>query len=76
MCKSNLKPDLKQTVINVKTKSMSKLLEAAINAEDSYKKLDQKNESKEIQASAPSASKGKKKEEVFNIQTSKTPRKE
>ncbi|XXG41707.1 hypothetical protein AAC387_Pa01g2119 [Persea americana] len=62
-------------VISVKTKSMSKLLEATIDAEEYHKEFDQKNKSKRIQASAPSASKGKKKEEVFNIQTSKTPRK-
>ncbi|XXG56108.1 hypothetical protein AAC387_Pa03g3610 [Persea americana] len=54
---------------------MSKLLEAAIDAEDCRKELDQKNKSQRIQASAPSASKGKKKEEVFNIEASKAPRK-
>ncbi|KAJ8649449.1 hypothetical protein MRB53_002472 [Persea americana] len=54
---------------------MSKLLEAAIDAEDCHKELDQENKSKRIRASAPSASKGKKKEEGFNIQTSKTRRK-
>ena len=52
-----------------------KLLEAAIDAKDCQKELDQKNMSKRIQASTSSASKGKKKEEVFNIQTSKAPRK-
>ena len=62
-------------VISIKTKSMFKLLEAAIDAEDCHKELDQKNKHKRIQTSAPFASKGKKKEEVFNIQTSKTPKK-
>ena len=76
MCKSNIKPEIKQMVISVKTKFMSKLLEAAIDVDDCHKELDQKKNSKRIQASAPSASKGKKKEEVFNVQTSKTPRKE
>ncbi|KAJ8635709.1 hypothetical protein MRB53_009976 [Persea americana] len=54
---------------------MSELLEAAIDAENCRKELDQKNKSQRIQASAPSASKGKKKEHVFNIQTSKALRK-
>ncbi|KAJ8633401.1 hypothetical protein MRB53_026737 [Persea americana] len=75
MCKSNLKPEIKQTVINIKTKSMSKLLEAAIVAEDCHKELEHKYKSKRIQTSTPSASKGKKKEDVFIIQTLKTPRK-
>ena len=61
MCKPNLKPEIKEMVINVKTKSMSKLQEATIDAEDCHKELDQKNKSKRIQASTPSASKGKKK---------------
>ncbi|KAJ8627547.1 hypothetical protein MRB53_020854 [Persea americana] len=62
-------------VISVKTKSMSKLLEASIDAEDCHKELDKKTKSKRIQAPTPSASKGKKNEEVFNIQTLKTSRK-
>ena len=54
---------------------MSKLLEAAIVAEDCHKELEHKYKSKRIQTSTPSASKGKKKEDVFIIQTLKTPRK-
>ena len=75
MCKANVKPEIKQMVISVKTKSMSKLLEAVIDAEDCSKELDQKDKSRRIQTLAPSTSKGKKKEEVFNIQTLKAPRK-
>ena len=40
MCKSNLRPKIKQMVISVKTKSMCKLLKAAIDAEDCHKELD------------------------------------
>ena len=75
MCKANLKPEIKQMIISVTTKSMSKLLEAAIDAEDCRKELDQKDKSSRIQTPTPSTSNGKKKEEVFNIQTSKAPRK-
>ena len=75
MCKANLKPEIKQIVINVKTKSMFKLLEAAIDAEDCCKEHDQKDKSRRTQTPAPSTTKGKKKEEGFNIPTSKAPRK-
>ena len=48
MCKANLKPENKQMVISVKTKSTSKLLEVAIDVEDCHKKLDQKDKSRRI----------------------------
>ena len=54
-------------VISIKTKSLSKLLEANIDAEDCQKELDQKNKSKRIQTSTPFISKGEEKEEVLNI---------
>lgn len=72
MCKANLKPEIKQMVISIKTKSMSKLLEAAIDAKDCHKELDQKNKSKRIEASAPSTNKIKKRE-IFNIQIQRLP---
>ena len=75
MCRSNLDPEIGHMIISVKTKSMSKPLESAIDVEDSHKELDQKSKSKKIQASTSFISKGKKKKEVFNIQTLKTPRK-
>ena len=75
MNKANLKLETKQMVTSVKTKSMSKLLEGAIDAEDCRKELDQKDRSGRTQAPASSTTKGKKKQEVFNIQTSKAPRK-
>ena len=75
MCKANLKPKIKQMVISVQTKSISKLLKAAIDAEDCRKKLDQKDKSRRTQTSASSTTKRKKKDEVFNIQTFKAPRK-
>ena len=62
-------------IISVKTKSISKLLEATINAENYHKELDKKDKSRRTQTPAPSTSKGKKKEEVFNIHNSKAPRK-
>ena len=40
MNKANLKLETKQMVTSVKTKSMSKLLEGAIDAEDCRKELD------------------------------------
>ncbi|KAJ8649064.1 hypothetical protein MRB53_002087 [Persea americana] len=73
MCKANLKPEIKQMVISVKTKSISKLLEAAIDAEDCRKELDQKDKSRRTQTPTPSTSKGKKKEEVFNIRLQRLP---
>ncbi|XXG88395.1 hypothetical protein AAC387_Pa12g0609 [Persea americana] len=54
---------------------MSKLLEAAIDAEDCRNKLNQNDKSRRTQTPTPSTSKGKKKNEVFNIQTSKVPKK-
>lgn len=48
MCKSNIKPEIKQMVVSVKTKYMSKLLEVAIDAEDYCKELDQKKSPKEF----------------------------
>ncbi|KAJ8635688.1 hypothetical protein MRB53_009955 [Persea americana] len=75
MCKANLKLEIKQMVVSVKTKSMSELLEAAIDAEGCRKELDQKDKSRKTQTPAPSTSKGKKKDEVFNIHTSKAPKK-
>ena len=47
------------------------ILEVAIDVENCHKELDKKNKSQRIQAFAPSASKRKKKKEVFNIQISK-----
>lgn len=67
MCKSNLKPEIKQMVISIKTKSMSMLLESAIDAKECHKELDQKNKYKRIKASASFVFKVKKKEKVFNI---------